>query len=120
MSPSGFSKHYGNLASPPGPPCQVGYAIHLCVIATSTGSLADSISSQSSFLPRFSLLKLLFPTHIIPELFTGRDGAGLTWHDPLNSILDRGVFVLAIVLLSLTRRRLPAYIWAYCLVSLLV
>jgi hypothetical protein len=98
-----------------------GFCGHLVLQGAIHGDVLSSMSSQSSFIAGFSLRKLLWPSHLIPEFLYGRGDRGLSWHvDPLNSLLDRAHFVAAILLLSVTFGCLPLHVWLYSLVHLLV
>ena len=103
----------GVVASP-----VLGYLIHGCLMLNLTGEASASKEAQRSFVAGFSAVNMLRPQEVLHLLAIDRQN--FHWHQPTNSILDRGHLALAVALLFWGFRRLPTFIWVFSLVNLLV
>jgi len=111
-------------------PC-AGFGLHNLLMLHEFGTVHAAARAQALFVAKFKAGNMLRPALLLTTLFatttgeqddaSGSDGSeGYAWHDPTNSLLDRGTFVLAVALLAITASRLPRHVWMYCFVTLMV
>lgn len=87
----------------------VGYGAYLAWMWVLRGDPFAGMQAQAGFMAGFSVWNVLNPAVLWHELTTARSPHGFVWHSPVDSILDRAVFVAAVTAIgALAARKVRA------------